>query len=213
MSKEHSGEFSGNDLSRNEKARDLCNEWERQIAKYLKLGFHKQRGLTIEEYMASIPGFQLPSGNLMEYFNRLLLVEPRIPSQKQLRLAGYKYSVRGTAIDNVITDTNPYVVLLQDGSKKELGDPAGPDERCVTLQEGASLLLSYPEILDSHPVVILGSTVFSFEGNEVQRTLPCIYRWSDDKIGIGSDHIGYLADYGAKPATCAVISKNSTLLM
>lgn len=182
----------------------LCDEWERQIGNYLKLGFPAVLGMSMQEYLSSIPNFQLPSVESKRHFSISLLIEPRISPRIQLMLAGYQYFINGQTIDNVKNKKNiPYMVRMQDGSEKNLHQTLAMDERGATIHEGVALLIAFPEVLKSHPVALPGSSVINTEIEERGERIPCIYKWSDGLAGIGADFMGYLEDDGAKPATCA----------
>lgn len=207
MSKEQPIHFLKNDSFYQEKFTHACNLWEKQISLYLRLGFPRILQMNTDEYILSIPKFRIPPKEKIERFSKPLLVEPRISPQIQLRLAGYKYSVNGKPINNVeIPKNSPYLVWAQDGSKKDLNENIAPYERSITLLEGAALLLGYPDILDGHHVALLGSSIFSEGETASFEKVPCVYKWSDGKIGIGSDFRGYLEDDNARLATCLQIT-------
>ncbi len=178
------------------------DEWERQISRFLKLGFHTILGLPIKDYLSSMPRLQLPQDESAESFNRLVVVEPRIPPKLQLRLAGFYYHVDDTLVCQAKTSEDPYIVLLQANDGRNLRDLQAPDENYPTIQEGASILIAHPEVIDGPPIALLGSGVYSLEGDSIQGKIPCIYRWSDDRAGIGSDFLSYLVDENAQAATC-----------
>lgn len=177
------------------------DEWERQISRFLKLGFHTRLGLSIEDYLSSMPRLQ-PQDKALESFSRLVVVEPRIPPQLQLRLAGFYYHVVDALICQVKTSKNPYIALLKTNDGRDLWDIQGPDENSPTIQEGASILIAHPEVIGGPPIALLGSKIYSLEGDSIQVKTPCIYRWSDKQTGIGSDFLGYLVDEKAQAATC-----------
>lgn len=188
---------------------DYCDEFERQISTYIKLGFHKLLGTSLQEYLSSIPDFKPPSKNITGRFDKVLLVEPRVPVWLQLQTAGYKYFINSEVRDSGDNKHQlPYTTWLQDGSKKELRSLHAPDERDMTIQEGAALLIAYPKAIENHPIALFGSSLIST--NEKPRRIPCIYKWSDGQIGMGADYVGYLEDDGARPATCGIV-ETSTL--
>lgn len=201
-------------IDRKEYSRELstyCDEFQRQIGTHLKLGFHKVLGLSLEEYLSSLPHFNPPPENFRGRFDKILLVEPRIPVWLRLQIAGYKYFISGEIHDES-KDKNglPFIAWIQDGSKKGLRDLPNPDERDATIQEGASLLIAYPKTVENHPIALLGSSVASTNEN-TQRKNSCIYQWSDGLVGIGADYVGYLEDDGAKPATCGIIKASTSI--
>lgn len=185
-----------------EKSSITHDEWERQIGKFLKLGFHTRLGLSIEDYLSSMPRLQLPQDKSIESFSRLVVVEPRIPPQLQLRLAGFYYHVVDTLVCQAKTSKNPYIALLQANDGRELQDIQAPDENSPTIQEGVAILIAHPEVIDGPPIALFGSKVYSLVGNGLQEKIPCTYKWSGGKAGIGSDVLGYLEDDNAQAATC-----------
>ncbi len=179
------------------------NEFERQIGNFLKLGFHARLGLSIEEYLSSMPRLQLPQDKSIESFSGLVIVEPRIPAQLQLMQVGFDYYVQDALVCHAKTSKNPYFTLLQANDGRDLREVQAPDENSLTIQEGAALLIAHPEVVNGPPIALFGSEIYSLEESAlIQKRTPCIYRWSDQRAGIGSDFLGYLEDDGAQPATC-----------
>ncbi len=178
------------------------DEWERQIGKFLKLGFHTELGVSIEDYLSSMPRLQLPQDKSIESFNSLVIVEPRIPAQLQLMQVGFDYYVQDTLVCQTKTPKTPYILLLKKADNKNLREVQAPDENNLTIQEGAALLIAHPEVVNGPPIALFGSKIYSLEGNGIQEKIPCTYKWSGGRAGIGSDFLGYLDDDGAQPATC-----------
>ncbi len=202
MPKEQFHFYHSKEVPNKENSSITFDEWERQVGKFLKLGFHTRLGLSVEDYLSSIPRLQLPRDTSIELSNCLVVVEPRIPPQLQLRLAGFYYHVVDTLACQVKTSKNPYIALLKTDDDRDLRDVQAPDKNSPTIQEGAAILIAHPEIIDSPPIALFGSKVYSLEETGLQEKIPCIYKWSDKRAGIGSDYIGYLEDDGSKPATC-----------
>lgn len=71
---------------------DLEVEWQRQASNYIKLGYHTELGLTEQAYLASLPKFEPQPEEYEGNFDRPLLVEKRIPWEKQAELAGIELS-------------------------------------------------------------------------------------------------------------------------
>lgn len=72
------------------KTERLQRTWEAQKDRLVKLGYHSALGLSAQEYVASLPK---PEPQLTEFkgkFDRPLLVDPRVPIEKQLDLLGIK---------------------------------------------------------------------------------------------------------------------------
>jgi len=183
-----------------EKSSIIHNELERQICRFLKLGFHTILDQPIEDYLSSMP--QLPQDEFSKSFDKLVIVEPRIPTRLQLMQAGFNYYVQDTIVCQTKTSKSPYIILLEAGINKVLREVQAPDENSLTIQEGASLLVAHPEVIDGPPIALFGTKIYSLEGRGLQEKLPCTYKWSGGKAGIGSDLLGYLEDDNAQAATC-----------
>jgi hypothetical protein len=201
MSKEQFRPSHINDTVEKERSIRAQNEWERQIGNYLKLGFHIRLGLSIEDYFSSMPRLPLTQKESVEPFDRLVIVEPRIPPRIQLMLAGFSYHAKDTLVCQPETSEVPYITLLRTDSRV-LRDIHTPDKTSPTIQEGAALLIAHPEVLDGPPIALFGSKIYSLEGNSLQEKIPCLYKWSGGQAGIGADVLGYLEDDNAKTATC-----------
>lgn len=193
---------SFDEKSTGNEASTYCNEFERQIGNFLKLGFHTILDQSIKDYLSSMPRLQLPQDKSIESFSKLVIVEPRISSRLQLMQAGFDYYVNDTFVCQAKTSRIPYVVLLNNNADKGLREVQTPDENSLTIQEGAALLISHPNVLNGPPIALLGSKIYSLVGDSVQEKSPCIYRWSDQRAGIGSDFLGCLEEGGAKPVSC-----------
>lgn len=190
------------EIPNKEKLSITHDEWERQVGNFLKLGFHTKLGLSIEDYLSSMPRLQIPQNKVIESYSRLVVVETRIPPQYQLRLAGFYYHVVDTLVCQAKTSKNPYITLVQANDGRELRDVQAPDENSPTIQEGASILIAHPEVIDGPPIALFGSKIYSLEERGFQEKIPCTYKWSGGKAGIGSDVLGYLEDDNAQAATC-----------
>jgi hypothetical protein len=77
--------------SKTESVIDLSKEWENQGKRYVELGFHKELGMSSEEYLASLPRFEPQPEKFQGRFDIPLLVETRIKPAKQAELAGLPY--------------------------------------------------------------------------------------------------------------------------
>lgn len=194
------GNFDGKSIGN--EASLYCNEFERQISNFLKLGFHTLLDQSIEDYLSSMPRLQPPQNKSIESLSRLVIVEPRIPTRLQLMQAGFNYYVDDTLLCQTKTSKTPYIILLKGSTNKGLREVQTPDKNSLTIQEGAALLIAHSEVIDGPPVALFGSKIYSLEGNGIQEKIPCTYKWSGGQAGIGSDVIGYLEDDNAQAETC-----------
>jgi len=71
---------------------NLDAEWQRQAQNFIKLGFHTERKLSEEDYLASLPKFEPQPENYKDRFSLPLLVETSIPWERQAELAGIDVS-------------------------------------------------------------------------------------------------------------------------
>lgn len=62
-------------------------EWQDQAQRFIELGFHSELGLTEEQYLATLPKFEPQPEEYRGRFDVSLLVETRIPWEKQAKLA------------------------------------------------------------------------------------------------------------------------------
>ena len=84
---------------------NLEAEWQRQASKYIRFGFHRALNLTEEDYLASLPRFEPQPEEYRDRFNVPLLVETRIPWEKQAQLASIAISDYQRSR---INETKPY---------------------------------------------------------------------------------------------------------
>lgn len=66
---------------------DLEVEWKRQSSNFVNLGYHRELGLTEEKYLASLPKFEPRPEEYQGRFDAPMLIETRIPWEKQAQLA------------------------------------------------------------------------------------------------------------------------------
>ena len=160
----------------------LEEEWNRQSQNLAAL-FVKELGLTNEQYIASLPKFELQP---KEYKGRLdipVIVETRVPLEKMLKLVGInKYFnvglIKEWEKDKFETPKTPYTTWLNDSSinlnksvdtvRKGLKS----DERGGTVFDGIALYLRDPKILEHHFLDLPGSQVVSGRA-------PYLNRWNE----------------------------------
>ncbi|GAA1857511.1 hypothetical protein GCM10009836_42150 [Pseudonocardia ailaonensis] len=193
-------------------ALDLDGELARQAAGYVALGFHRELGLTEAEYVASLPRFapQPP-----EYRGRLdvpLLVETRIPWERQADLAGITRSVGTRTTTFVPIDerhrepAGPYTAWFAWFGQR-FPDPVAPDEARAELaadERGGSVLELVAQHV-AHPVLnatgrfvdAIGHetrdiTFLKDEENQVRRNPDICYWRGKPELGIALHPVAYV---------------------
>ncbi|KKR78075.1 MAG: hypothetical protein UU23_C0004G0057 [Candidatus Curtissbacteria bacterium GW2011_GWA1_40_9] len=71
---------------------NLAAEWQRQASRFVELGYHSELGLTEAAYLESLPRFKRQPKEYRGRFDAPMLVEVRIPWEKQAQLAGIDVS-------------------------------------------------------------------------------------------------------------------------
>ena len=84
---------------------NLDTEWQRQANRYVELGYHTELKMTPEEYLQALPKFEPQPEEYRDRFNVPLLVETRIPWEKQAELAGVVVS---EYLRSNINETKPF---------------------------------------------------------------------------------------------------------
>ncbi len=139
---------------------DLDEEWQRQVATYVRLGFHTELGMTEAEYVASLPRIapQPP-----QYAGRLdvpLVVDPRISWEQQADLADISRSFSSrshsyTPIDDRhVVPAQPYVAWVnwfgqrfpQPISPGEARAGLADDELGANVHEMVALHIAHPAL-------------------------------------------------------------------
>ncbi|HKC14804.1 MAG TPA: hypothetical protein VKC89_02490 [Patescibacteria group bacterium] len=151
-------------------------EWERQAKRFVELGFHKELGLSEKDYLASVPRLTFLQ-DLSQKFDFTVLVETRIPVERQCELAGIEYALDSSKVgdwpDKKYTKpTAAYVAQLNDGRKtpghsldRVTAELEGKrkDERKATALEGLSLVIAHPGILDNVDLILPGSSYATYD--------------------------------------------------
>lgn len=167
------------------------DEWLRQAQKYIKLGFHKELGLSEQEYLDSLPKFGPQPENFKGRFDIPIMVETRISVKRQCELAGIEYCLdvvdvgwpsafpygdwpndsKGYKTPNV-----PYITWMQDGASN-LGESVdivreklAKDERGATIFGGIAFYLAQPKVLEHHFMDLPGTEVVPYRN-------PCLDSW------------------------------------
>lgn len=143
----------------------LDDEWQRQAQKYIELGFHTERNLSAEDYIASLPKFEAQPKAFAGRFDIPVLVETRITPQRQSELAGLPYHLEGYDVKDWEGDPKdyrtpdaPYATWIR-GKRKfdDIRNTLETDERGGTEYDGVALWISKPGLYVSLP----GSSVES----------------------------------------------------
>lgn len=180
---------------------NLFAEWERQTERYVELGFHKELGLTGEEYLVSLPQFEPQPKTFAGRFDIPLLVETRIPPSRQAQLAGLQYYLGDLNVHDWETDPKkyktpdmPYTTWMQDEMKNlnksvsYVRQHFASDERGATLLDGIALYIVNPNMLKNHAIDLPGTSVDAVSA-------PCLKLWGSrpavDYAPVGSSFPGF----------------------
>jgi len=98
-------------------------EFQRIAAKMIQFKFHEELGMTPEEYIASLPHFEMPSKEVVEQFDTPVIVDSRISPRRQAELLGIQYDLNDEDLQDyetgdkaIVADKIPYTVWMNDGS-------------------------------------------------------------------------------------------------
>ncbi len=151
---------------------DLRGEWERQVARYIKLGFHEVLGIDEVSYRDSLPKFTPQPEAFKGRFDIPVLVETRISVSKQTELVGSSYLLGGLKVQDWKGDPKGYktpkalyTTWMQDGSEYlklsvvAFRERMNEDERGATEFDGIALIIKNPEILKHHYINLPGTSV------------------------------------------------------
>ncbi len=150
----------------------LEEEWQRQAQNLASLFAKELKFKTPEEYIATLPKFEVQPE---EYEGRLdipVIAETRVPLKRMLELAGVVTyfdvdSIKDWEKGKFETPKTPYSTWLNDGrinlnkSVEKVRKGLKPDERGGTAFDGVALYLKDPKILDGHYLDLPGSQVVS----------------------------------------------------
>lgn len=150
---------------------DIQAEWANQTQRYIELGFHREIGLSAEDYLSSLPKFEPQPKSFTGRFDIPILVETRIAPQRQAELAGLSYRLGNFNICDWEKDPGkyktpdaPYVAWVQDGKKnvkksvRYIRKTFETDERGATIYDGIALWIAYPSILSDHFIDLPGTS-------------------------------------------------------
>jgi hypothetical protein len=170
-------------------------ELKQQAKRYMELGFHRELGLTEQEYLESLPKFFTQPESYKGRFDTPLLVETRIPAARLADLSSFEdpnyYAPGGWYLDLLDWEgdpkkfripNKPYTTWLNNSEMnlKESVDMIRAnlkeDERMATIFDGIALYTSQPGILETRNIIFGGSVFKSgFESGSV----PWLRNWYD----------------------------------
>ncbi len=125
----------------------LDAEWLRQFSNYVRLGFHKELGLTRGQYFSSLPKFKPLDKGLEERYLPVL-AETRISPKRQAELARIRcyfdiddWDVKPEGNES---SSSPYITWMRLGSGPldKAVTSISNDERGATIQDGIALWIS-----------------------------------------------------------------------
>lgn len=201
------GKISSEEVSKSAEL-DLTAECQRQSQKLIELGFHQELGLTETEYLNSLPKFEPQPKEYLGRFDIPLLVEGRIPWEKQAQLAGIDLSEYLRAR---ISETHPYNEssktpedvpyagwfnswgqrFVEKIAPRDAINQLTSDEYGAGPYEGIAHQIMHPEFTRS-------GKYFDLIGYQVgSGRVPCLRRWGGGP-GLGAGWGGH-ADGGFRP--------------
>lgn len=162
----------------------LEKERQRQIDRFIELGFHKELGMTERKYKDSFPQITPQPERFRGRFDIPILVEPRISPEIQCQKLGIIHFLSDLPIKDWSGDIKgyktpqiPYVTWMQDGTKN-LGlsvafvrKTLAEDARGATIYDGLALFAAHPNILKSRYIDLPGTQVGSAYA-------PFLHSWS-----------------------------------
>ncbi|MBI4096596.1 MAG: hypothetical protein HY425_02655 [Candidatus Levybacteria bacterium] len=178
----------------NKPEKKLEIEWRRRANRFIELGFHKELivngnkvELTVQEYLRSLPKFEPQPKEFKGRLDTPLLVETRVPIERQAQLAGINYLLKELDKKDWPEDQKqyktpdvPYSTWTDEGARfmnrkiMDVRQELAPDERGGTEWDAVALYIANPNILKKRFLDLPGTAV-------------------------GSAHAGYLALWGDAP--------------
>jgi len=150
------------------------SEWERQASRFTELGFHNELKLTKEEYLASLPKFESQPKEYKGTLDTPLLVETRVPIQRQAKLAGIDYLLTGLDKKDWPDDPKqyktpdvPYTTWTDEGARfmnrrvQDVRQELASFERGGTEFDGVASYIVKPQILEERFLDLPGTAVGS----------------------------------------------------
>lgn len=155
----------------------------RQAQRYVELGFHRELGLTEQKYIASLPKFEPQPKEFKGRLDTPLLVETRVPIERQAKLADIDYFLRGLDKKDWTDDPQgyktpniPYATWIDEGKRfmnrkvEDVRNELASFERGGTEFDAVALYIAKPQILQTRFLDLPGTTVGS-------DCAACLRRW------------------------------------
>lgn len=166
---------------------DLGAEFERGMRCLLDLGFHKALGQERGAYVDALPRPAWDPALAVEGYDRLTLVDPRVPREVALKHGNVADHMPLARIEDLGPSLpgggRPYWLQVQAGDRyrgravRDAVAAFAPGERGLTVTEGLALALQHPEVTnDDRGVDLPGSRAHGFG-------VPCIAVWYG-KVGL-----------------------------
>lgn len=168
--------------------RSLEIEWRDQAQRFIQLGFHNELGLSEAEYLDSLPKFEPQPEEYRGRFDVYLLVETRIPWERQAELAGIVVSeylrsrikeIREWEGNNSKTPNVPYTGWFNNWGQRFASQIRPFDARDQLAQDecGGGLFEGVAQQVH-HPKVTLSGKYFDLIGYSVESDdVPALHRW------------------------------------
>ncbi|WP_432825530.1 hypothetical protein [Dactylosporangium sp. CA-092794] len=176
---------------------DPAAAWRSITATYLRLGFHNELGISAEAYVASLPRFTRQPPGYRDRLGVPLLIEPRLPWQRQAQLAGIALSngsrtstYRPFDHRSELPD-RPYAAWFNDWAQR-FAEPIAPgdarrqlaeDEIGANVHELVAMELAHPELsLAGRFFEAIGAVTHRMPDVSVasgtgRDRFPCIFHW------------------------------------
>ena len=159
--------------------------FDRTVRCLLDLGYHRAVGQSEGTYVASLPRPSWNSALAAQGYDRLVLVDPRVPLDVPMKHGNMTHHMSRARIEDVVTagPGHPHWLQAQAGARyrgravRDVLAAFAPDERGLTVLEGLALVLQHPDVLaDDQGMDLPGSRAHGFG-------VPCIATWYG-KVGL-----------------------------
>lgn len=185
-------------------SREVDRAFDRAVRCLLDLGYPKALGQQSGAYVDALPPPGWDGAAAAEGFDRLVLVDPRVPLEVPFKHGNLAHHMPHARIVDVVQAGGParssYWIQAQGGGRYRARAPRdaiaafAPGERGLTVGEGIALVLQHPDVLqDDHGVDLPGSRAAGFG-------VPCLAIWYG-KVGLFGRDEGIASPlYGAATA-------------
>ncbi|MGH7754570.1 MAG: DUF5701 family protein [Gemmatimonadales bacterium] len=178
--------LTGPGWSEAEGSLDLDHEFERGVRCLLDLGYHKALGQEKAAYADALPRPSWDGEAAAEGYDRLILVDPRVPMEVALKHGNLAHHMPHAQIEDVTparSGGGPYWLQAQPGDRfrgravRDAIAAFAPGERGLTVTEGIALVLQHPDVTaEDRGVDLPGSRARGFD-------VPCMAVWYG-KVGL-----------------------------